>query len=355
MYLRLLPLALTILPAWSLPTKDKASALPGESSLFTTYQGKQTPLASNYTKAILPTNPGPLQGDDLLFQNLLAAEWAIYSFYQQGVEAFTSESFTKLGLLNTTYERLAEIRDNEAGHIRIFQDEISNASVKPGPCTYNYGFVGSAQVYLALQVYLEVSSMAFLTGLVRQAEADDSKSALMAIGQIESRHNAWSLIDIYDVTPFSGPSDTIYPYPNHILELTNNFIVNGSCPSVNPVYPNPRPQLPTTNYVKNGTTATPGSKLQLVFEFSLTPATHLPWFEEKDYWAVFYHGVNKVSLPFNPKTNTTVIPADFDVRAGVIILVIADEYDAPTQESVVSLPLILIQQPSALTLDFGEV
>lgn len=124
MYLNLLPLAFTVLPCRSLPTKDKASAAPGESSLFTTYQGKQTPLASNYTRAILPSNPGPLQGDDLLFQNLLAAEWAIYSFYQQGVEAFTSDSFTKLGLLNTTYERLVEIRDNEAGHIRIFQNEV---------------------------------------------------------------------------------------------------------------------------------------------------------------------------------------------------------------------------------------
>ncbi|KAE8378019.1 hypothetical protein BDV26DRAFT_199047 [Aspergillus bertholletiae] len=353
MYFHLLPLALTILPTVSLPTTDKASAVPGESTLFTTYQGKQTPLASNYTRAILPTTPGPRQGDDLLFQNLLAAEWAIYSFYQQGVEAFTADNFTALGLPNTTYERIVEIRDNEAGHVRIFQDEISSSSVKPGPCKYDYGFAGSAQYYLALQVFLEVSSMAFLTGLVRQAEANDSKSALMAIGQVESRHNAWSLIDVYDVSPFSGPSDTIYPYPNHILALTNMFIVNGSCPKVNPVYPDPSPQLPTATFLKNGTTASPGSQIHLGFSFNAATATHLPWFENKDYWAVFYHGVDKVSVPFSPKTNTTTIPAKFDPRAGVIIVVIADEYDAPTEESVVSLPLILLEQPSVLTLDFG--
>jgi hypothetical protein len=109
--------------------------------LFTTYTGKKTPLAANYTRVIPPADssesPAP---DDVLFQNLLSAEWIIYSFYQQAVEVFSSADFTNLGLPNTTYQRIAEIRDNEAGHLRIFQDQISNHSLKPGPCKYEFGF-----------------------------------------------------------------------------------------------------------------------------------------------------------------------------------------------------------------------
>ncbi|PYH99770.1 hypothetical protein BO71DRAFT_415262 [Aspergillus ellipticus CBS 707.79] len=313
----LLTLAATAL---ALPTIDKtsinkAAAVPGESSLFTTYAGKRTPLASNYTVAIPATDPGPPEADDILFQNLLAAEWGIYSFYQQGVEAFSAENFTSLGLPNSTYQRITEIRDNEAGHVRIFQDEITSASIKPGPCSYNYGFTSAAE-YLALQVFLEVSSMAFLTGLVRQATTNDTRSALVAIGQVESRHNAWSLIDVYGVSPFSGPADTTYPYPNHILELTTLFLTNNSCPSLNPVYPNPKPNLPWTEFVRNGTTAAPGADIQI---------------DGKDYYAVYFHGVNNISVPFD----------EFDPKSGVIIVVIADEEGAPTEESPSELTLLI--------------
>jgi hypothetical protein len=112
--------------------QNAAIAVPGESRLFFDYSGKKTPLAKEYLRTILATGSGPAGEDDLLFQNLLAAEWAIYSFYQIGVKSFTPSNFTDLGLPKSTYERIVEIRDNEAGHVRIFQEQISNNSVKPG-------------------------------------------------------------------------------------------------------------------------------------------------------------------------------------------------------------------------------
>lgn len=349
----------TALPVLALPKGSSSgslqnviNAVPGESPLFVDYAGKKTPLAKEYLRAIPATGSRPAGEDDLLFQNLLAAEWAIYSFYQIGVESFTSSNFTKIGLPNSTYERIVQMRDNEAGHVRIFQEQISNNSVKPGPCKYEYGVSTNPRHWLVLQTFLEVSSMAFLTGLSTQADLNISKSALMGIGQVESRHNAWSLIDVWNTSPFSGPSDTIYPYPNQILDLTNNFIVSGSCPSENPVYPSPRQNLPQIEFYSNGTTAKPGSYLQ----FTYKDPKNVPTFnDDKEYWAVFYHGVQKENVRYNPKENRIKIPAHFDLNSGIIIVNIAEEKGAPTEASVVAGPLILLEQPGMLTKDISSV
>ncbi|CRG90881.1 hypothetical protein PISL3812_07927 [Talaromyces islandicus] len=328
-----------------------SDAVPGESPLFATYLGKKTPLKPKYLKSIPATEPaGPdvsSLNDDNLFQNLLSAEWAIYSFYQQGAEAFSTEDFTKLGLPNTTYDRIQQIRDNEAGHIRIFQDNISNRSLKPGPCQYNYGFDNNAEKFLAIQVLLEISSMAFLTGLIEQAKLTATKSVLVAIAETESRHNSWALIDVWKVNPFAGPSDTVYPYANQVLDLTNPFIVSGSCPKENPPYPSPNQHLPTLKFARNSTTGHPGSPIQ----FTFPDKANQPTFEnDKEYHAVYFHGVKNVTMPFDTTRKTSRIPKEFDPQTGLIMAVIASEPGAPTKETVVAGPLILLQQPDALTL-----
>ena len=186
--------------------------VPGESLLYNEYSGKAAPFPANETAPIAATTKGPRGPDDELFQNLLSAEWAVFSFYQQGVEAFNKSSFVAAGFPNTTYQRITEIRDNEAGHIRIFQDRygirhelhkryvgiawfeanscvssISSNSLKPGACKYKYRFSDPTS-YLIIQNIIEVSSMAFLTGLVQQAQTNVTKGALVAIGEVEVRH-----------------------------------------------------------------------------------------------------------------------------------------------------------------------
>lgn len=316
--------------------------VPGESRTYVDYNKTAAPFPGNITGAILPTETGPAGPDDLLFQNLLSAEWAIFDFYQQGVEAFNSSSFTELGLPNTTYDRVMQIRDNEAGHLRIFQDSISATSVKPGACTYDYGFNGNASLWLALQVSLEVISMAFLTGLVREATTTDTMSALVAIGEVESRHNTWALIDVWNTNPFSGPSDTVFPYANEILDLTRQYIVPGSCPAANPTYPLPRQNLPATTAVVG--------KAKGVVEFEFTDPHNQPdWYSEqrdRQYYAVYFHGVHNITKPFDTKTNTSAYPADFDAGEGLLIAVIANEEGAPTLDSVVAGPALIIEQPA---------
>lgn len=161
--------------------------IPGQSLLYSDYSHKSPPFPANITTPVLATTTGPVGEDDVLFQNLLSAEWAVYSFYQQGVEAFNQSVFTDLGFPDTTFQRITEIRDNEAGHLRIFQNSISPASIKPGACRYEYGFT-NAKEFLALQNIIEVSSMAFLTGLAQQAKASSTVGALVAIGETETRH-----------------------------------------------------------------------------------------------------------------------------------------------------------------------
>ena len=189
--------------------------------------------------------------------------------------------------------------------------------------------------------------MAFLTGLALQAQLDTTKGALVAIGETESRHNTWSLIDVWGADPFAGPSDTVFPYANQILDTTNSFIIPGSCPKENPTYPSPRQSLPTFTGAKGTTSIAPGANVTYSFASSPHGA---PKFEEgKDYWAVFFHGMNNVSVPFDTRTASTRIPERFE-ELGVIISVIASEKGAPTRESVVAGPGIILQQPAAVGL-----
>ncbi|KAJ9608719.1 hypothetical protein H2200_006490 [Cladophialophora chaetospira] len=67
------------------------------------------PLPGNITGAIPSTSSGEPGADDLLFQNLLSAEWIIFSFYQAGVETFNAADFVEAGFPNTTYERIQQI------------------------------------------------------------------------------------------------------------------------------------------------------------------------------------------------------------------------------------------------------
>jgi hypothetical protein len=169
--------------------------VPGLSNYYSDYRGNGVPYPGNMTAPICRTTYGEPGPDDLLYQNLLAAEWAIFSFYQQGVEMFNSSSFTDLGLPNTTYDRIQEIRENEAGHLAIFQSQISSNSIKPGACKYAFGLT-SVEAFLVTLTLLEIASMAFLTGLVQQASTPETSAALSAVAETESRHNTWALMDI---------------------------------------------------------------------------------------------------------------------------------------------------------------
>lgn len=53
-------------------------------------------------------------------------------------------------------------------------------------------------------------------------------------------------------------------------------------------------------------------------------------------------------MPFDTKKNSSVIPAAFDSQ-GITLVVIADESGAPTLDSVVAGPMILLQQPATAT------
>ncbi|KAM3067964.1 hypothetical protein ACMFMF_009332 [Clarireedia jacksonii] len=306
------------LPAQLNLSDPSTGPIPSENGYYSNYRGKSPPFPANSTSPVLPTVSGPPGPDDLLFQNLLGAEWAVFSFYQQGVEAFNMTSFTSIGFPNTTYDRIQEIRDNEAGHLRIFQDSISDTSIKPGACKYDFGW-SNAEEFLALQVLIEISSMAFAAGLIQQAKTNVTKGALMGIGETETRHETWALIQVWGVDPFAGPIDTIFPYANQILESTNRFM----------------------SAAGNVTT---GGNITFVY----SDETNVPRFEdEKDYFTVFFHGLLIISVPFDTKTNSTVFPAELELK-GMVLAVIASEMGAPTEESVVAGPAYILEQPTAL-------
>jgi hypothetical protein len=317
--------------------------IPSESTSYSDYRGTEPPFPANYTSPILPSSSGQPGPDDNLFQNLVAAEWAIFNFYQQAVEVFNKSSFIDLGFPNATYDRIQEIRDIEAGHLRVFQDSISNTSVKPGSCAYDFGFGSDLVDFLAKQTFIEVSSMVFAAGLVQQAQSNIAKGALVSIGESETRYAVWALIDIWNANPFGGPIETSYPYANQILDTTNQFIIPKSCPVENPIYPNPRQNLPQL-FFANGTSGAPGGNITFTYN---DPENVLTYEEGRSYFAVFFHGLEIISMPFDTITNSTVIPREFEEK-GVILAVISDQEGAPTEDSVLAGPLFLMQQPGQL-------
>ncbi|KAF5248707.1 hypothetical protein FANTH_5777 [Fusarium anthophilum] len=330
--------------------------VPGESPLYSTYRGKTPPFPANITDPILPTRKGKPGVDDMVWQNLLSAEWAIFSFYQQGVETFNKTSFVEAGYPNTTYDRIQEIRDNEAGHLRIFQDQISDTSLKPGACKYQYPF-DNPESFLVLSTFIEIASMTFLTGLVQMAKLPASQGAMTAIAAVETRHEVWSLMDIWNVNPFSGPSDTVFPYANQILDLTNGFVIKGSCPKENPIYPNPRQGLPSLNVSPVHKTVTPGSTIT----FKFTDNDKLPKFEKyHQYYTTFFHGPWNITIPIDTrdwpqkKIIDVKIPEAFESR-GIIIAVVTDTVGAPTKDTVLAGPAILLQQPAELGAKVADI
>jgi len=322
--------------------------IPGESDIYNYYWGTDRPFPANITDPIFPTEDGPPGVDDWTWQNLLSAEWIIFEFYQHAIELFTEDSFVKAGMPQTTYRRIQEIRNNEAGHLRIFQNQISPTSVKPGACRYNFPFTDPLS-FLALMTVLEISSMAFLTGLVQQPRHPSGRGAMLAIAEVETRHETWALIDIWKTDPFGGPSDTVFPYANEILDTTNAFIVPGSCPPENPEYPRPRQRLPALSAGKDTKSLTPGSTISLDF----TDPRNQPQFDPYwQYYAVFFHGVLNVSVPISTsqwpqKEIFVTIPANFETK-GVVVAVVADRPGAPTKESIVAGPGIILEQPASL-------
>ena len=317
--------------------------IPAGSSYYTSNNSTSRPFPGNYSQPIFPTSNGTAGPDDLLFQNLLGAEWAIFAFYQFGVETFNQSAFEKAGYPPHTYQRIIEIRDNEAGHARIFEEQISNASTKPAPCKYQFG-ITSPVAYLAAHTVVEISSMSFLTGLILQAQLNSSKAALVAIAETESRHEAWGLIDIWQQSPFGGPVDTVFPYANEILDTTKVFVVPGSCPRGNPDYPVPSQDLPAVSYKKNSTTLLPGSPIT----FAFPDPTNQPRFEAgKTYYAVYFHGLLSVTKPFDTMTNKSIIPPEFEAR-GLFLAVISDTPGAPKIDTVKAGPFILTEQPVEL-------
>jgi hypothetical protein len=174
--------------------------------------------------------------------------------------------------------------------------------------------------------------------LQNSEESDEN----VGIGETETRHAVWAFIAVWGGDPFGGPIETPYPYANQILDTTNHFVVPDSCPSVNPIYPSPRQNLPQ---IFSSEVGTPGT--EITFGYITGTNLTVDFKPHHEYFAVFFHVLEIVSVPLDIKNLTSVIPAQFDAN-GIIIAVIADSIDAPTEESVSAGPVFLLLQPKDL-------
>lgn len=334
----------------------------GQYEPYNKARGPELPTPGDLTGATPAKTGGPATDDDILYQQLMAAEWSVVNFYPRAVEIFKADDFTQLGFPNTTYDRIQEIRNNEIGHVNImagvnfdilrkatsilipYLQLISDDAVKPGPCNYTHNFTSPVE-FLAMQTTIEAGGTAFLPGLISEADTKDGQSTLAALTEVEIRHNSWSLIDIWKSNPFSGPADTRYPYPLQILSGTGGFIVPGSCPEENPPFPRPEIVKRVMAIDRTKSKGRPGEEIELSF-----PVPQLqPQFEDgKEYFAVFFHALSNITCAYDVQKKTATVPDAFDKEKGVIIVVIADEPGAPDEDSVIAGPLLMLQQPASL-------
>ena len=77
----------------------------------------------------------------------------------------------------------------------------------------------SASGYLAREPKLILSC-------VQTAQLNVTKAALTAVAEVESRHSTWSL-GYFGADPFTGPAETVFPYPNQILATEDYWILPG--------------------------------------------------------------------------------------------------------------------------------
>ncbi|KAK8041275.1 hypothetical protein PG994_014282 [Apiospora phragmitis] len=322
--------------------------VPGESPIFNTYWGKAPTWPGNLTDAVMPTKKGPPGVDDQVWQNLLAAEWIIFSFYQQAVEMFNESSFIAAGMPNTTYRRVQEIRNNEAGHLRIFQNQISETSVKPGACKYNF----------PLQRPRLLPCVGHGLGDLQHGFPHGSCAASQA-RQCEGRHvghrrdgdapRGLAIDGHLEGEPPGRPVGHGLPLRQRGPWQHGQPRGTRQLPQENPEYPTPNQHLPALGASKNTTSLAPGSTIDLAF----TDSKNQPKFVKgKQYYAVFFHGQANETVPIDtcdwPKKSISVqIPAKFEEK-GVIAAVLADTPGAPTKETIVAGPGIILEQPEPL-------
>jgi hypothetical protein len=188
----------------------------------------------------------------------------------------------------------------------------------------------------------------------------------MAIAQVETRHETRSLIENWRGSPFVGPAATAFPYANQILDITNAWIEPGSCPAANPESPFPRQELLRLSVIgsDNVTSVQPGAEIVLSVQnqkggdHSSNSSGVETFGAEKQYYAVFFHGLLNISVPIEFSSDASAsasasfrvtVPADLEAR-GVFEAVLANEEGAPRAESVVAGPLVLLEDLAGLGL-----
>lgn len=167
----------------------------------------------------------------------------------------------------------------------------------------------------------------------------------MAIASTETRHNTWSLINNWNASLFARPTDTSFPYANQILDFTYSWVVNGSCPVESPIYPSPRQKLPRLSAAR-AKSVQPGANITL----SVSGGEKTLRFEQgREYFAVFCHGLLDVSVPLDTQTMRVQVPACLEPK-GIFGVVPPTTEGAPTEESVVAGPLVMLEDPAELGL-----
>jgi len=156
-------------------------------------------------------------------------------------------------------------------------------------------------------------------------------------------------MDIWKVNPLGGPSDTVFPYANEVLGSTGSLVVPGSCPPENPEYPSPNQHLPNLGTSKDTKSLAPGATIELTFG---DPKNQPKFAKGKQYYAVFFHGMANISVPIETcdwpaKSISVTIPPQFEEK-GVIAAIVADTPGAPTKETVIAGPGIILEQPEPL-------
>jgi hypothetical protein len=109
--------------------------------------------------------------------------------------------------------------------------------------------------------------------------------------------------------------------------------------------PSPRQGLPRLS-APGAKSIQPGANITLSVSGGEKP---LRFEESCEYYAVSFHGVLNVSMPLDTRAMSVQIPTALEPE-GIFEVFLATEKGAPTDESVVAGPLVLLEDPAKLGL-----
>lgn len=145
------------------------------------------------------------------------------AFYRDGLAQFADQAFLDAGLQTSVRDRLVEIGEHEAAHVKTLTAVISDLGGEPvEEATYDFGYTDLTS-FFQVAAAIENTGVDAYTGAAQYLiEEDALLTAALTIHGVEARHAAYLNL-LTATSPFPDAVDAPLT-PAEVLEIAGPFI-----------------------------------------------------------------------------------------------------------------------------------